>query len=93
MSTPVKRMASSPESTDRPRRMPPSDGPRVKRLCDVSVHPGPYGQHLMPIWPQIPMTAEVGEWHEDDGRKVLEQAVKIAEDAMEAPRRSRSQAS
>ncbi len=36
----------------------------------------------VPTFPQIPMPSGVAEWQEDDGRKVLEQAVKIAEDAM-----------
>jgi nucleotide-binding universal stress UspA family protein len=33
----------------------------------------------MPVWPRMPLTAEAGVWHEDDGRRVLEEAVKIAE--------------
>lgn len=35
----------------------------------------------MPVWPQMPLTAEAGVWHDDDGRRVLEEAVKIAEDS------------
>ena len=38
----------------------------------------------VPTFPQIPMPSGVAEWQEDDGRKVLEQAVKIAEDAVAA---------
>ncbi len=41
----------------------------------------------MPVWPQMPLTAEAGVWHEDDGRRVLEEAVKIAEDATKTYRR------
>ena len=37
---------------------------------------------FVPTFPQIPMPSGVAEWQEDDGRKVLEQAVKIAEDAV-----------
>jgi nucleotide-binding universal stress UspA family protein len=37
---------------------------------------------FVPTFPQIPMPSGVAEWQEDDGRKVLEQAVKIAADAM-----------
>ena len=36
---------------------------------------------FVPTFPQIPMPGGVAEWQEDDGRKLLEQAVKIAEDA------------
>jgi len=41
---------------------------------------------FVPTFPQIPMPSGVAEWQEDDGRKVLEQAVKIAEDAVAADR-------
>ena len=37
---------------------------------------------FVPTFPQIPMPTGVGVWQEDDGREVLEQAVKIAEDAV-----------
>lgn len=37
---------------------------------------------FVPTFPQIPMPSGIGVWQEDDGRKVLEQAVKIAEDAV-----------
>ncbi len=37
---------------------------------------------FVPTYPQIPMPNGVAEWQEDDGRKVLEQAVKIAEGAV-----------
>jgi len=33
------------------------------------------------LWPQVPMSAEAVVWQEDDGRRVLDEAVKIAEDA------------
>ncbi|SPM32240.1 universal stress protein UspA [Mycobacterium rhizamassiliense] len=36
---------------------------------------------FVPTYPQIPMPAGVALWQEDDGRRVLEEAVKIAEDA------------
>jgi nucleotide-binding universal stress UspA family protein len=40
----------------------------------------------VPTFPQIPLPSGVAEWQEDDGRKVLEQAVKIAQDALPAGR-------
>lgn len=36
---------------------------------------------FVPTFPQIPMPNGVAVWQEDDGRRVLEEAVKIAEDA------------
>ena len=42
---------------------------------------------FVPTFPQIPMPTGVAEWQEDDGRKVLEQAVKIAEDAVPIDRK------
>jgi nucleotide-binding universal stress UspA family protein len=36
----------------------------------------------VPTFPQIPLPAGVAVWQEEDGRQVLEQAVKIAEDAV-----------
>jgi nucleotide-binding universal stress UspA family protein len=42
---------------------------------------------FVPTFPQIPMPSGVGLWQEDDGRKVLEQAVKIAEDAVPTDRK------
>jgi nucleotide-binding universal stress UspA family protein len=42
---------------------------------------------FVPTFPQIPMPTGVAEWQEDDGRKVLEQAVKIAEDAVPTERK------
>jgi nucleotide-binding universal stress UspA family protein len=36
----------------------------------------------VPTFPQIPLPAGVALWQEEDGRQVLEQAVKIAEDAV-----------
>jgi nucleotide-binding universal stress UspA family protein len=42
---------------------------------------------FVPTFPQIPMPSGVAEWQEDDGRKLLELAVKIAEDAMPAEHR------
>jgi len=41
----------------------------------------------MPVWPQMPLTAEAGVWHDDDGRRVLEEAVDIAEDSTKTYRR------
>ena len=76
-------MASSSGSMDRPHRMLPSVGQRVTRRCDMSrltlVH---MVKTFVPTWPQMPMSNGVGVWQEDDGRRVLEQAVKIAEDAV-----------
>jgi nucleotide-binding universal stress UspA family protein len=42
---------------------------------------------FVPAFPQIPTPSGVGVWQEDDGRKVLEQAVKIAEDAVPTDRK------
>jgi nucleotide-binding universal stress UspA family protein len=42
---------------------------------------------FVPTFPQIPMPDGVAQWQEDDGRRVLEQAVKIAEDAMPTDRK------
>ncbi len=42
---------------------------------------------FVPTYPQIPMPTGVAEWQDDDGRKVLEQAVKIAEDAVPKDRK------
>jgi nucleotide-binding universal stress UspA family protein len=42
---------------------------------------------FVPTFPQIPMPDGVGIWQEDDGRKVLEQSVKIAEDAVPTDRK------
>ena len=39
------------------------------------------------MWPQVPMSAEAVVWQEDDGRRVLDEAVKIAEDATKTYRR------
>jgi nucleotide-binding universal stress UspA family protein len=41
---------------------------------------------LVPTYPQIPMPSGVAEWQEVDGRKVLEEAVKIAREAVPAER-------
>lgn len=38
-------------------------------------------------WPQVAMAAEALAWWEDDGRRVLREAVKIAEDATRASRK------
>jgi hypothetical protein len=38
----------------------------------------------VPTFPQIPLSAGVALFQEEDGRQVLEQAVKIAEDAVKA---------
>jgi len=40
-----------------------------------------------PTFPQIPMPTGASVWQEDDGRKALEQAVKIAEDAVPKERK------
>jgi nucleotide-binding universal stress UspA family protein len=42
---------------------------------------------FVPTAPQIPMPSGVAEWQEDDGRQVLEQAMKIAEDAVPKDRK------
>jgi nucleotide-binding universal stress UspA family protein len=42
---------------------------------------------FVPTFPQIPMPSGVGLWQEDDGRRVLESAIKIAEDAAGAGRK------
>jgi len=42
---------------------------------------------FVPTFPQLPMPTGVAVWQEDDGRKVLEHAVKIAEDAVLAERK------
>lgn len=39
------------------------------------------------MWPQVPMSAEAVVWQEDDGRRMLDEAVKIAEDATKTYRR------
>jgi nucleotide-binding universal stress UspA family protein len=41
----------------------------------------------VPTYPQIPLSAGVALWQAEDGRQVLEQAVKIAEDAVKANRK------
>lgn len=41
---------------------------------------------FVPTFPQIPMPTGVAEWQEDDGRQVLEEAVKTAEDAVPTDR-------
>jgi len=38
-------------------------------------------------WPHVPMQAEALVWQEDDGRRALEEAVKIAEGATQTYRR------
>jgi nucleotide-binding universal stress UspA family protein len=42
---------------------------------------------FVPTFPQIPMPNGVGMWQEDDGRKVLEHSVKIAQDAVATDRK------
>src|ERR1700758_335315 len=39
------------------------------------------------MWPQVPMSSEAVAWQEDDGRRILDEAVKIAEDAAKTYRR------
>ena len=41
---------------------------------------------IVPTFPQIPLPSGVALWQEDDGRQVLEQAVKIAQDAVKPDR-------
>jgi nucleotide-binding universal stress UspA family protein len=38
----------------------------------------------VPMWPQMPLSAGVAVWQEDEGRQVLAQAVKIAEDVLKS---------
>ena len=40
-----------------------------------------------PVWPPMPLTADTALWQEDYGRRILEEAVKIAEDAAKICRR------
>lgn len=40
----------------------------------------------VPMWPEMPMSMGMAAWQEEDGRQVLEQAVKIAEEAMQGQR-------
>src|ERR1700747_1585694 len=42
---------------------------------------------FVPTFPQIPMPSGVAGWREADARKLLEQAVKIAEDAVPTDRK------
>jgi nucleotide-binding universal stress UspA family protein len=42
---------------------------------------------FVPTFPQIPTPGGVAVWQEDDGHKVLEQAIKIAEDAVPRDRK------
>ena len=42
---------------------------------------------FVPTFPQIPMPSGVAEWQQDDGRKVLEEAIKIAGDAVSKDRK------
>ncbi|WAC93826.1 universal stress protein [Mycobacterium sp. Aquia_213] len=39
---------------------------------------------FVPTFPQIPMPSGVALWQQDDGRQALEQAIKIAQDAVKA---------
>jgi nucleotide-binding universal stress UspA family protein len=39
------------------------------------------------MWPMVPMSAEALVWQEDDGRRILDESVKIAEDAAKTYRR------
>lgn len=41
----------------------------------------------VPMYPQFPLSSGVSAWEEGEGRRVLEQALKIAEDAVPADRR------
>lgn len=40
----------------------------------------------VPMWPEMPMSTGMATWREEDGRQVLEHAVKIAEDVMKTQR-------
>jgi nucleotide-binding universal stress UspA family protein len=42
---------------------------------------------MVPTVPQLPVSAGVAVWQEEEGRQVLERAVKIAEDAVKTDRR------
>ncbi len=55
---------------------------RDAAMRNVPLHLVHMFKTFVPTFPQIPMSSGVAEWQEDDGRKVLEQAVKIAEDAV-----------
>ncbi|MGO9185933.1 universal stress protein, partial [Mycobacterium sp.] len=41
---------------------------------------------MVPMYPAIPLSAGVAVWQEEQGRQVLERAVKIAEDAVSSDR-------
>src|SRR5271166_2385774 len=43
-------------------------------------------KEFVPTFPQMPMPTGVAVWQEDDGRQVLDQAVKIAQGAAQADR-------
>jgi nucleotide-binding universal stress UspA family protein len=40
-----------------------------------------------PVWPEMSLSADAAVWQEDEGRRVLEEAVKIAEDATKTCRK------
>ncbi|WP_099287937.1 universal stress protein [Mycobacterium persicum] len=40
----------------------------------------------VPMWPEMPMSMGMAAWQEEDGHQVLEQAIKIAEQAVQAHR-------
>ncbi|WP_118915275.1 universal stress protein [Mycobacterium shigaense] len=40
----------------------------------------------VPVWPQMPLTVDAAVWQEDDGQRVLYEAIKIAEDAARSAR-------
>src|ERR1700757_4679137 len=42
---------------------------------------------FVPAWPEMPLFDDAVVWREDDGRRVLDEAVKIAEDATKTCRR------
>ena len=63
----------------------------VWAACDAAMRNVPLTlvhmfKEFVPTFPQIPMPIGVAEWQEDVGRKVLVQAVKIAENAVPSDR-------
>lgn len=39
---------------------------------------------VVPVWPQMPLTTDAAVWQDDDGRRILDEAVTIAQDATKA---------
>jgi nucleotide-binding universal stress UspA family protein len=55
---------------------------REATMRNVPLHLVHMLKTFVPTFPQIPMPSGVAEWQDDDGRKVLELAVKIAKDTV-----------